>query len=114
MKARHTMKRAYDKFHGVKEPSSIQIGEVVYVRRPTRGRKKYTSLFDGPYLISQVDEVHKSVKLMDPLNDVELPSDIGFERLKRLELSVEDLVDFTSERSKEYEVAAILDHKNKD
>eukprot|EP01135_Chromosphaera_perkinsii_P008531 Nk52_evm1s1396 gene=Nk52_evmTU1s1396 len=25
MKARHTMKRAYDKFHGVKESSSIQI-----------------------------------------------------------------------------------------
>eukprot|EP01135_Chromosphaera_perkinsii_P007668 Nk52_evm1s924 gene=Nk52_evmTU1s924 len=71
LKARHTMKKAYDRFHGVK-PSDIQVGEVVYVARPSRGRKKYSALFDGPYIVHSVNAEHKSVRVMDPLVDVEL------------------------------------------
>ena len=84
---------------------------MVYVARSARGRKKYSALFDGPYIVISVNVDHKSVRVMDPLLDIELPMDVGFERLKRLCLTNSDLQDFSVERNSEYEVAAILDHK---
>eukprot|EP01135_Chromosphaera_perkinsii_P006839 Nk52_evm1s619 gene=Nk52_evmTU1s619 len=70
-KSRMKMKRAYDRKYKVKN-SELKEGDVVYVHRPKRSKKKLHSLYDGPYVIDEVVEDRSKVYLLDVVTDLRL------------------------------------------
>eukprot|EP01135_Chromosphaera_perkinsii_P010051 Nk52_evm1s1996 gene=Nk52_evmTU1s1996 len=84
------MKRAYDRKNTTRD-SALKEGDVVYVHKPKRSKKKLHSLYDGPYVIDEVVEDRSKVYLLDVVTDLRLKNAVVMDRLKKVDLSVNDL-----------------------
>ena len=89
------------------------VGQVVYVQNPVRGRKKHSDVYSGPCIIEEVDSMRMVVRVRDPVTDKWLKSEIGFDRLKTVQITKADIESGSLELQSEedYEVLTILDHE---
>ena len=113
MRIQNRMKIAYDKFHKVRNVA-VRIGAIVYLRKPKKD-SKYANPFTGPYLVTRFEDKSDSAYLQHVFTEKHLKRPVSLSDLKILSLdSVDELFNVNDNSFIDWEVTAILDHRESD